>query len=317
VTGTGVDATPTAPAPTGTAGPWFGVFLPQMRMSWPTMVDRVLSAETAGFDSAWLMDHMAPPGAPDQPTFEGWALAAALAARTTRIRLGHLVTCDAFRHPAVLAKMAATTDVISDGRLDLGIGWGSVPEELQTYGIPSGPAAARASRLRESLEVIQLMFSGERFDYAGEHFTLDQAIGLPRPTQAHVPVHIGGAGEKLTMPIVREYADWWNCPTYGVARLAELRELAGDARCSVQHPIALAPDEAGRADVLEKAQRRFGSWGGLIAGTSTEVADALAAEVAAGVDGFVLQFTDFGQPETLAQFMAEVAPVAAATSPAA
>ncbi|MCU1457735.1 MAG: class flavin-dependent oxidoreductase [Actinomycetia bacterium] len=298
-------------------GPWFGVFLPQMRMSWTTMLDRVVDAESVGFDSAWLMDHMCPPGAPDHPTFDGWALAAALAARTSSIRLGHLVTCDAFRHPAVLAKMVATIDLISDGRLDLGIGWGSVPAELKTYGMYAGPAAARASRLRESLEVMQLMFSGERFDYSGEHFTLDQAIGLPRPAQAHVPVHIGGTGEKLTMPLVREYADWWNCPTYGVANLAELRELAGGARCSVQHPIALAPDEASRADVMDKAQRRFGTWGGLIAGTSNEVADALAAEVAAGVEGFVLQFTDFGQPETLARFMAEVAPVAAGASPAA
>ncbi len=297
---------------TATTGPWFGVFLPQMRMSWDTMIDRVAYAEGVGFDSAWLMDHMCPPGAPDQPTFDGWALAAALAARTSTIRLGHLVTCDAFRHPALLAKMAATVDQISGGRLDFGIGWGSVPAELRTYGMYAGPAAARASRLRESLEVIALMFSGERFDYAGEHFTLDQAIGLPRPAQAHVPVHIGGTGEKLTMPIVRDHADWWNCPTYGIANLAAIRELAGDARCSAQRPIALAPDAAREAAVIEQAQRRFGSWGGLVAGGSAEVADVLAADVAGGVEGFVLQFTDFGQEETLAQFMAEVAPVVTA-----
>ena len=112
---------------------WFGVFLPQLRMSFDTILERTLAAEAAGFDSVWLMDHLAAPAAPQWDTLEGWTLAAALAARTTRIRLGHLVTCDPFRHPSVLAKMAATVDVLSGGRLDLGIGWGSVDAELRAW----------------------------------------------------------------------------------------------------------------------------------------------------------------------------------------
>jgi alkanesulfonate monooxygenase SsuD/methylene tetrahydromethanopterin reductase-like flavin-dependent oxidoreductase (luciferase family) len=121
-------------------------------------------------------------------------------------------------------------------------------------------------------------------------------------------VHIGGAGPKLTMPMVRDHADWWNCPSYAVDRVAELRPLAGGARVSVQHPIGLAPSSGARDETVAVAERRFGTWGGLVAGTSTEIADALAAEAAAGVEGFVIQLTDFGAPETIARFMADVAP---------
>src|SRR5215218_1387307 len=114
---------------------WFGLFLPQLRMSFDTILERTLAAEAAGFDSVWLMDHLAAPAATEHDTFEGWTLAAALAVRTQRVRIGHMVTCDPFRHPALLAKMAATVDALSGGRLELGIGWGSVGAELERFGI--------------------------------------------------------------------------------------------------------------------------------------------------------------------------------------
>jgi alkanesulfonate monooxygenase SsuD/methylene tetrahydromethanopterin reductase-like flavin-dependent oxidoreductase (luciferase family) len=292
--------------------PWFGLFLPQLRMSFDVILERTLAAEAAGFDSVWLMDHLAAPAAPEQDTFEGWTLAAALAARTTTIRIGHLVTCDPFRHPALLAKMAATVDVLSEGRLELGIGWGSVPEELDTYGLGAGPPAVRAARLAETLAVLDLMFTGERFDFEGEHFTLRGAIGRPVPVQQpRPPVHLGGAGPKLTMPLVRTHADWWNCPTYAIDRLGELLPLAGSARVSTQHPVALARDAATRDEVVATGTRRFGAWGGLLGGTAREVGNALAAEAALGVEGFVLQFTDFGTPATIEHFMTEVAPALA------
>jgi alkanesulfonate monooxygenase SsuD/methylene tetrahydromethanopterin reductase-like flavin-dependent oxidoreductase (luciferase family) len=278
-------------------------------MSWETILERTRAAEAAGFDSVWLMDHLAAPAAPEQDTFEGWTLAAALAVETTTIRIGHLVTCDPFRHPAVLAKMAATVDVLSGGRLELGIGWGSVEEELRTFGVGDGPPRERAARLVETLDVLDLMFGGERFDYEGDHVRLRGAIGRPVPVQQpRPPLHIGGAGPRLTMPIVRDRADWWNCPSYGVERLPELRPLAGDARVSVQHPIGLALDDGSRDSTVETARRRFGTWGGLLAGTAPEIADHLAAEVDQGVEGFVLQFTDFGTPATVEHFMAHVAP---------
>ncbi|HEV7523564.1 MAG TPA: LLM class flavin-dependent oxidoreductase [Acidimicrobiia bacterium] len=286
--------------------PWFGVYLPQIRMSFDRMLERTLAAEAAGFDSVWLMDHFAAPMAPEVDTFEGWTIATALAARTSTIRIGHLTLCNPFRHPALLAKTAASFDVISGGRLELGIGWGSVPDELRAFGFGPEPAAIRAAKLRETLEIVDLMFSGETFDYSGEHFTLHQATGRPVPRQSRVPVHIGGGGPKLTMPIVERFADWWNCPGYALDRLDELRPLAGNARVSVQHPIGLARDGADREETIATAHRRFGSWGGVIAGTADEVAAALASEVDRGVEGFVCQFSDFGTPETIARFMSDV-----------
>jgi alkanesulfonate monooxygenase SsuD/methylene tetrahydromethanopterin reductase-like flavin-dependent oxidoreductase (luciferase family) len=296
------------------AGVWFGVFLPQLRMSFDTILERTLAAEAAGFDSVWLMDHLAAPAAPEWDTLEGWTLAAGLATRTSSIRLGHLVTCDPFRHPAVLAKMAATLDVLSDGRLELGLGWGSVDAELRTFGIDAGPAAERAARLRETLEILPRMFAGEPFDYAGAHYRLAGAAGRPVPVQAHIPVHIGGAGPKLTMPLVRDYADWWNCPSYATDRLAELRPLAGKARVSVQRPLGLAARASDRYEVGAVARRRFGSWGEVVTGTSHAVADALVADVEVGARGFVLQFHDFGTAATFERFMAAVAPAVRAAA---
>jgi alkanesulfonate monooxygenase SsuD/methylene tetrahydromethanopterin reductase-like flavin-dependent oxidoreductase (luciferase family) len=277
-------------------------------MSFDTILRRTLSAEAAGFDSVWLMDHLAAPAAPEWDTLEGWTLAAGLATRTNRIRLGHLVTCDPFRHPALLAKMAATLDVLSGGRLELGLGWGSVDAELRTFGIDAGPAAERAARLRETLEILPRMFTGEPFDYSGAHYRLEGAVGRPVPVQGRIPVHIGGAGRKLTMPLVRDFADWWNCPSYAADRLAEVRPLAGDARASVQHPVGLAAGDADRHEVSEVVARRFGSWGGVVTGTPSQVADALIADVELGARGFVLQFHDFGTDATLERFMREVAP---------
>jgi len=297
-----------------TAGsrPWFGIFLPQLRMAFPTILERTLAAEAAGFRSVWLMDHLAAPAATDRDTLEGWTLAAALAARTSTIRIGHLVTADPLRHPAVLAKMAATVDVISDGRLELGLGWGSVPEEYAAFGIDAGTAADRAARLGESIEILDLMFGGDRFDFDGDHFRLQGAIGRPRPAQRpRPPIHLGGAGPRLTMPLVRAHADWWNCPSYAIDRLAELVPLAGSARVSTQHPVALARSATERSEVLAVGERRFGAWGGLVGGTAPEVADALRAEADQGVEGFVVQFSDFGTPATVEHFMAAVAPLVA------
>jgi alkanesulfonate monooxygenase SsuD/methylene tetrahydromethanopterin reductase-like flavin-dependent oxidoreductase (luciferase family) len=289
--------------------PWFGLYLPQLRMSFDRMLERTLAAEAAGFDSVWLMDHFAAPMAPEVDTYEAWTVATALAARTSTIRIGHLTLCGPFRHPVLLAKMAASFDVISNGRLDLGIGWGSVPDELRTFGFGPEPPATRAAQLRETLEIVALMFAGEPFDYAGEHFTLHGATGRPVPVQARVPVHIGGGGPKLTMPLVSQFADWWNCPGYALDRLDELRPLAGNAHVSVQHPIGLAKNASERDDTTAAVNRRFGSWGGVIAGTADEVAAALARDVERGVEGFVCQFSDFGAPDTIEHFMSEVVPV--------
>ncbi len=289
-------------------GPLFGLFMPQLRMDFSTIEERARTAEDVGFHSVWLMDHMAAPAAPEWDTLEGWTTASALAARTSTIRLGHLVLCNPFRHPALLAKMAATLDVISGGRLELGLGWGSVDSELESYGFGVEPKAARASRLAETLEILELMFSGEPFEYRGAHYSLTGALGRPRPTGGRLPIHIGGAGERLTLPLVARFADWWNCPSYGVGRLAELRSRVGGARVSVQHPVGLAPTRAALAETEAQLVKRFGGWGGLVCGTPDQVVATLASEMDLGAEMFILQFSDFGQPETLKLFSTEVMP---------
>ncbi len=286
-----------------------GLYLPQLRMDYLSIEEKVLMAENLGFHSVWFMDHLAAPALPEADTLEAWALAAALARRTSRIRLGHLTLCSSFRHPALLAKMAATLDVISEGRLDLGLGWGSVEDELRTFGFPEEPAKVRATRLVESLEVLDRMFSGETFSFKGRFHQLRNAIGRPVPVQQpRIPIHIGGGGRRFTLPIAAHFADWWNCPTYAVDRLAELIPLARPAQVSVQHVVGLASSRAGREEVVAEAERRFGGWGGLVAGTPQEVADALNAEVDLGVEMFICQFADFGTAKSLRLFAREVLP---------
>ncbi|HEY1634725.1 MAG TPA: LLM class flavin-dependent oxidoreductase [Acidimicrobiales bacterium] len=287
----------------------YALYLPQLRMSFRAIEERVLAAEAHGFHSVWFMDHLAAPAMPEADTFEAWTIATALAARTSRIRIGHLVLCDAFRHPALLAKMAATLDVLSGGRLELGIGWGSVEQELRAYGFAADGPGVRAGRLSETLDILRLMFDGRRFDYEGRYYRLTDAIGRPVPAQGRVPIHVGGAGPRLTLPLVARHADWWNCPSTAVDRLGVLRHQIGQARVSTQHPVALAPSRQDRGEVVATAQRRFGSWGGLLAGTADEIAAALASEAALGVELCILQFSDFGEPETLARFAGDVAPV--------
>jgi alkanesulfonate monooxygenase SsuD/methylene tetrahydromethanopterin reductase-like flavin-dependent oxidoreductase (luciferase family) len=288
--------------------PRFGVFLPQIAQRYEQVLEKTRLAEALGFDALWLMDHLWTPGATEADCLEGWTCATALAAHTERIRLGHMVLCNAFRHPALLAKMSATLDHVSGGRLELGLGWGSVPDELAAFGIGDEPPALRAARLGEAIEVLRLLWSGERVSYAGRFYRLRDAIARPRPLQARIPLHIGGAGRKLTLPLVARYADWWNCVSTGVARLGELRPLAGSARVSVQHPVALAADADELPALRARAERRFAGWGGVLVGTAPELARALADEARSGVEGFVLAFHDGAAPATLERFARDVVP---------
>jgi len=287
----------------------FGLFLPQVRLPFATFLERTLVAEAAGFDTVWFMDHLWAAGAPELDVLEGWTTATAIAARTERIRVGHMVLCDAFRHPAVLAKMAVSLDHISGGRVELGIGWGSLVDELKAFGFGSPSAADRSARLAETLEVVRLLFTGESVTFKGRFFELDNAFCHPTPVQDPLPIHIGGGGERYTLPLVERFADWWNCPSYAVDRLAELLPKVGNARVSVQHPVAVITDESRRAEIEDAVERRFRGWGGIICGTPSEVADALSAEVALGVERFVIQLWDFATPPSIESFAQEVIPL--------
>ena len=290
--------------------PQFSVFMPQMRMDMATIEERVRAAEARGFHKIDLMDHLNPPLLPAAPMYDAFVMATAVAAWTERMRIGHMVLCGQFRHPALLAKMAVSLDHLSAGRFDLGIGWGSVPDEMERFGLGDEPPAVRAARLRETLEVTQALLTGEPVNYQGRFFKLENAQQQPTPVNGHIPIVIGGAGRKLTMPLVRDFADWWNCPVYGMDELEELLPLSGNARLSVQRAVGLAPSSAARDEVVATAQRRFGDWA-LIAGTPDEVSAGLRADREVGAEQFVLQFSDFASPATLELFAAEVIPAVA------
>jgi alkanesulfonate monooxygenase SsuD/methylene tetrahydromethanopterin reductase-like flavin-dependent oxidoreductase (luciferase family) len=282
----------------------FNLFLPQMRLSFPQLVDRARAAEAAGFVGMTGMDHLAPPMADDQPMYEAIVTTTWLAAHTERLRLGSLVLCDAFRHPAVLARQAVSIDHASGGRFDLGIGWGSVPTELETFGAGSTKPRDRVDRLRETLEVLRALWAGETLDYDGDYHHLAGAQQAPVPL-GRIPIVIGGVGPK-TLRLVSEFADWWNVHLADVHRIEELRPQVGDARVSIQQMVALVPEGGDRDEVVAIAQRRFG-WARPAVGTVPELIDVYGQLADQGVERIYTWFCDFAPPETLEEFGAVIA----------
>lgn len=164
------------------------------------------------FDHAWLFDHYAPIHSDvSGPCLEGWATLAALAAETSRIRLGLMVTGNTYRHPAVLASIAATIDIVSNGRLDIGIGAGWNEYEHASMGIPLYKPGERIRRLDESCQILKQLFTQDLTDFDGRYYQLKEARREPKPVQQpHPPFVIGGSGEQLTLRVVAKHADVWN-----------------------------------------------------------------------------------------------------------
>ena len=188
------------------------------------------------FEHAWLWDHMLPLGGdPWGACLENWTLLGALAAQTTRLRIGHLVTSNLYRSPPVLAKMATTIDVISGGRLVLGIGAGWSSPEQDAYGAPRLPAPERIGRLDEACQVIRRAWTETVFDFDGRYYKLQGVYAEPKPVQRpHPPILIGGKGERRTLRVVAEHADIWNFSGSRDDAVAEFRRLNDllDAHCA-------------------------------------------------------------------------------------
>ena len=281
----------------------FHVFLPQMRLSFPQLVERARAAETAGFEGMAGMDHLAPPMAENQPMYSSMVTNTWLAAHTERLTISSLVLCDSFRLPAVLANEAVSIDHASGGRYELGIGWGSVPTEFPVFGVGSTQPRERVQRLRESLQIIRALWAGETVDLDGEFHHLSGARQAAVPL-TRIPIVIGGAGPK-TLALVREYADWWNVHTGLVDRVPELRSQVGDARVSIQQVVAYVSGEASREQVTTAAMKRFGHSNPVI-GTGSELAEHFAGLAAQGVERTYAWFCDFAAPDTLSGFGEEV-----------
>lgn len=285
----------------------FHLFLPQMRMSFDTMLERARAAEDSGFEGIALMDHLAPPLATEHDMWESMVMATWLLAHTDRLKVGHLVLCDSLRHPALLARQAVSLDHASDGRFELGIGWGSVPEELEIFGVGSADPKVRVGRLAESLDVIRALWTGEPVTYSGQYFQLQAAQQRPVPRHG-IPILIGGVGRR-TLDLVRRHADWWNVPVHEVSKLEAARAEAGTARVSAQWRVALLEREADRAEVTALAQRRFGavSVDAMLIGTAPQLIERFGELAGRGIERFYVWFADFAPPPTLQGFAQVVA----------
>ena len=191
----------------------FGIKTAQQNTSYPEMLRVWQEADgIANMEHAWAFDHFIPLGPdPTGPQLEGWTLLGAFAAQTQRIRLGLMVTGNTYRHPAILANIATTVDVISNGRLDLGIGAGWNEMEHNMYGIPLYAPGERIRRLGEACEVMRLLWTETRANFDGKYYQLKDALCEPKPVQKpHPPFVIGGSGEQLTLRVVAKYASVWN-----------------------------------------------------------------------------------------------------------
>ncbi len=225
----------------------FGIKTSQSNVTYDQIRDVWLEAEQEPlFEHAWLWDHFIPLRGPaNGAALEAWTLLAALAAQTKRLRLGVIVTSNRIRPPAVLAKMAATVDVISRGRLEFGIGAGGseqsdpalsqiVHREYDAYGIDVVPTREAIGALAEALTIMKRMWSeDEPFDFDGRYYQLKGAICEPKPVQRpRPPIMIGAAGEKLSLRVVAEHADIWNCPTRGDVEEFRRKSTVLDEHCA-------------------------------------------------------------------------------------
>jgi F420-dependent oxidoreductase-like protein len=263
------------------------------------------TAETCGFDSLFVMDHLHQIpgiGPPTNRMLEGNTILAALAARTRSAQLGLLVGGVTYRNPALLAKITTTLDVISGGRAILGIGAAWYEEEHKAYGFAFPPLAERFERLREALEITRAMFTEESATFAGEHYRVEGVLNNPRPLRGDIPILVGGSGERKTLRLVAQYAD--GCNIMGdPARARHLLGVLGE-HCDA---VGRDPDEITKtrlgtlaiARTHEEAERRLAAWPDranlpeerlrmvLTLGDPDEVGEQVRELVDAGVEGLI------------------------------
>ncbi len=226
----------------------FGIQTPQQHSSWQDMLSLWQEVDALGFDTAWVFDHFLPIFSdPTGPCLEGWTALAALAMATKNVRLGVMVTGNTYRQPAVLAKMATTVDIISGGRLILGIGAGWFELEHREFGMPFPQVAERLARLDESLEVIKRLWTEERANFTGRYYQLNEAVFNPKPVQRpHPPILVGASGERVALGIVARHAQMWN--SFGtpdvfrhkIARLAAHCQRIGRDPATIEKSVLLS-----------------------------------------------------------------------------
>ena len=268
---------------------WF-LYVPQSRQGLADLVTRAQAAEAAGFNGIAFLDHLETPMAPTTSIWEAMTVATWVAAKTERLKLGHLVLCDAFRHPAVLAKQATTLAEASGGRFELGLGSGSMPDELAKFALSTATPRERVAALGDTLVALKQYWD-----------STDERAQIPTPSQP-IPIVLGGVGPRM-LDLVRQHADWWNLPTTYVDRLPEFLPKIGSAKASVQQMTGFIRHGDDAAAVTEKAQKRFGHFGsGLVCGDAGALANYFRSLEAQGAQRIYVWFADFAPPDTIAEF---------------
>ena len=324
----------------------FGAFVPQgwrldlvgvpQAEHWPTMLRVAKVIEDAGYESLWVYDHFHTVPVPTQEvTYEAWTLMAALAATTDRVRLGQMCTCNSYRLPSYLAKVAASIDVISGGRLEMGIGAGWYEHEYDGHGYQFPKPSVRIGMLREGVEIIQRMWTADEVSYEGKYYTLKGAICRPKPVQQpHIPFWIAGGGEKLTLNVAARYAQYTNfgqsfeefvhkskllrghCEDVGTDFGAIVRSSNFDVICEatekdVEDRIELIKDHYRPFVPAERIERMDGMWR-QFAGTPEQLVVKLRPWVEAGLTYGIVYFSEAAYDTAgLERFASEVVPALA------
>jgi len=308
----------------------FGVFLPfyafqtqiQPHQMFTRLRDIVLECERLGYHSVWIDDHLM---YGKDPLLECWSTLAALASITSRIRLGTMVTSAVFRNPAVLAKAAATVDIVSNGRLEFGIGAGGQKEEHEAYGFTFTEPSVRISRMREAVEIIKALWTQEKTTYVGKHFHVNGAFCEPKPLQKpHPPITIGGGGEKVTLKVTAQYsdrADFGYLPSleeyeHKLRVLEEYCNAFGrsfakiEKSCWPTGQIILGENKRGLDDKINRLKPKTVSLEDYekytFAGTPDEFLEVLHPYRELGVAHFMLAFADLTETSSLRAFAQHV-----------
>ncbi len=274
-------------------------FWPSPNNSWRDTLALAQHAEQTGWDGIWFADHFMP-NAEDTsgPMSEGWTTLAALGAAVPRVRIGALVSGNTYRHPAVLAKMAANVDNISDGRCVLGLGAGWQENEHKAYGIDFFTLGGRMNRFEEACQVITGLFSNAQTDFAGKHYQLTAAPLAPKPVQRPMPLLIGGGGEQRTLRIAAKYANEWN--VWGTPEVLARKGAILDRYCeeigrdpkSIRHStqgMLVLTDDSAAVEKMKASGRP------VIGGTGPQIRATIEQYAEAGVDEVIIPGFNLGQ----------------------
>ncbi len=290
---------------------------PGSATKWEDLLGLCEHIERTGWDGLWVADHFMPNQEDTSgPVQEVWTLLAAIAARVPRVRLGTLVVGNTYRHPPVLAKQAAQVDIISGGRLILGIGGAWQQNEHEAYGIDFHTVGNRLRRLEEAVQIIRSLFDNEQTTFQGRYYQVTDAPLAPKPVQSHLPILIGGGGEKVTMRIAAQYADEWN--VWGTPEVLAQKGAVLDQHCA---DLGRDPSEIKRSaqamlvlsDDPEVVERARGPGRPVIAGNVDEVKATMQQYIDAGVDELIIPDFNLGRDveqrkEAFDRFIKEVAP---------